>query len=128
MPAKNLLFAFVCFAYGWSAPLYAQVTHATSASKTTTKATLEMPASGANSAANPRLIRYDGILKDQPSSAAVAIIFSVYASGDSAKPLWQETQNIQPDQDGRYTAFLGASDPGGLPRSEERRVGKECRS
>ena len=115
MPAKNLLFAFVCFAYGWSAPLYAQLTQANSTPKTTTKATLEMPASGADSAANPRVIRYDGILKDQPSSPAVAIIFSVYASGDSAKPLWQETQNVQPDQDGRYTAFLGASDPGGLP-------------
>ena len=117
MPAKNLLFAFVCFAYGCSAPLYAQSTHANNTSKITTNAMLQSPTTSAGSSANPRVIRYDGIFKGQPSSTVVALVFSIYGSGDSTNPLWQETQNIKPDQGGRYTAFLGASGPGGLPPS-----------
>ena len=61
------------------------------------------------------MIRYDGVLKAKPSSTGVAVIFSIYGSGDPTNPLWQETQNVQPDQDGRYTAFLGAAGSGGLP-------------
>jgi hypothetical protein len=114
MPAKNFFFAFVCFIYVCSAQLYAQSTHANSTSKTTSNTVFETPAAGADSS-NPRVIRYDGVLKRQPSSTGVTVIFSIYSSGDSANPLWQETQIVQPGQDGRYTVFLGASASGGLP-------------
>ena len=59
------------------------------------------------------MIRYDGVLKRQPSSTSVAVVFSIYGSHDQKNPLWQETQNIQPEQDGRYTVFLGALVSGG---------------
>ncbi|HEY2914031.1 MAG TPA: hypothetical protein VGK21_11775, partial [Candidatus Angelobacter sp.] len=95
--------------------MYAQSTHANSTSKTTSNTVFETPAAGADSSADPRVIRYDGVLKGQPSSTGVAVIFSIYGSGDSTNPLWQETQTVQPGQDGRYTVFLGASASGGLP-------------
>jgi hypothetical protein len=115
MPAKNFFIVFVCFAYVCSAPLYAQSSHANNTSKTTNNTVVETPVAGADSFVNPRVIPYAGFLKGQPSSTGVAVVFSVYGSANSTNPLWQETQNVQTDQDGRYTAFLGASHSGGLP-------------
>jgi hypothetical protein len=115
MPAKNFFFVFVCLAYVCSAPLYAQSSHANNTSKTTNNPVVETPVAGADSFVNPRVIPYAGFLKRQPSSTGVAVVFSVYGSANSTNPLWQETQNVQTDQDGRYTAFLGASHSGGLP-------------
>lgn len=116
MPAKKFLFTFVCFACGYSAQMCAQsaAAHAGSTSRTTTNAILQSPTASADSFANPRVIRYDGVLKGQPSLTGVTVVFSVYSSGDSTNPLWQETQNVRPGQDGHYTAFLGASASGGL--------------
>jgi len=61
------------------------------------------------------VIRYDGVLKAESSSTTVPVVFSLYGSSDSTNPLWQETQTVQPGQDGRYTAFLRISGSGGLP-------------
>src|ERR1043165_129942 len=117
MPAKTYLFIFVCLACGYSAQLCAQstATHAGNTSRTTANAIFQSPIATPDSFANPIVIRYDGVLKAQPSSIPVAIIFSIYGSGDSTNPLWRETQTAQPNQEGRYTAFLGASGSGGLP-------------
>jgi hypothetical protein len=117
MPAKTYLFIFVCLACGYSAQLCAQstATHAGNTSRTTANAIFQSPIATPDSFANPIVIRYDGVLKAQPSSTTVPVIFSVYSSHDSTSPLWQETQTVQPGQDGRYTAFLGASGSGGLP-------------
>jgi len=103
--------------WGYSAQLSAQSTaaHADNTLQTTANAIPELPTAGSDSLAQPRVIRYDGVLKRQPSSTGVAVVFSIYGSGDQENPLWQETQNIRPGQDGRYTAFLGASRSGGLP-------------
>lgn len=121
MPAKNLLFIFVCFACGYSAQLCAQstVTHADNASRTTTNAIFQSPTASADFSASPKVIRYDGVLKAQASSTTVVVIFSLYSSSDSTSPLWQETQTVQPGQDGRYTAFLGVSGSSGLPSFAE---------
>jgi hypothetical protein len=117
MPAKNFFFIFVCFAYVCSEPLYAQSSHATNTSKTTNNSVVETPVAGAESFVNPQVIPYAGFLKGQPSSTSVAVIFSVYGSPNSTNPLWQETQNVLADQNGSYTAILGASHSGGLPAS-----------
>lgn len=111
MPAKYFFFTLACFACGYSAQMSAQSTasHADNAPKPTANAILQVPA-GSDLLANPRVMRYDGVLKAKPSSTGVTVIFSIYGSGDPTNPLWQETQNVQPDQDGRYTAFLGAAD------------------
>jgi hypothetical protein len=117
MPAKHFFFTLACFVWGYSAQMSAQSTaaHADNTPQTTANAISELPAAGSDSFAQPRVIRYDGVLKRQPSSTTVAVVFSIYGSGDSKNPLWQETQNIRPGQDGRYTVFLGALVSGGLP-------------
>ena len=117
MPAKHFFFTLACFMWGYSAQVSAQSTaaNADNTPQTTANAISELPAAGSASFVQPRVVRYDGVLQRQPSSTAVAIVFSIYGSGDSKNPLWQETQNIRPEQDGRYTAFLGALPSGGLP-------------
>src|SRR6478672_3743815 len=117
MPAKTYLFIFVCLACGYPAQLSAQsvVPHAGNTSRTTTNAIFQSPIPSADSFPGPSAIRYDGVLRGQPSSTSVAIVFSIYSSSDSTSPLWQETQTVQPGQDGRYTAFLGVSASGALP-------------
>jgi hypothetical protein len=117
MLVKHFFFTLTCFACGYSAQLFAQSTpsHADNTSQTAANAIFVLPIAGSNSFVTPRVIRYDGILKRQPSSTGVAVVFSVYGSGDSTKPLWQETQSVQPEQDGRYTAFLGVTGSSELP-------------
>ncbi len=117
MPAKHFFFTLACFVWGYSAQMSAQSTaaHADNTPQTTANAISELPAAGSDSFAQPRVIRYDGVLKRQPSSTTVAVVFSIYGSHDQKNPLWQETQNIRPEQDGRYTVFLGALVSGRLP-------------
>src|SRR5579859_237946 len=117
MPAKRFFFTLACFVYGYSAQMSAQstATHADNTPQTTTNAISALPTAGSDSFAKPLMLRYDGVVNRQPSSTAVAVVFSVYSSSDPMQPIWQEAQNVQPDQDGRYTAFLGASGSSALP-------------
>jgi len=117
MLAKHFFCTLACFLCGYSAQMSAQSTpaRADNTSPKTASAISALSATGAQSSATTQVIRYDGVLKGQPSSTGIAVIFSVYGSDDSTHPLWQETQNVQPGQDGRYTAFIGASNSGGLP-------------
>jgi hypothetical protein len=45
----------------------------------------------------------------------VDVTFSIYQSQSDAAPLWQETQTLQLDEQGRYTALLGTLSAQGLP-------------
>ncbi|HEX3351899.1 MAG TPA: hypothetical protein VHS34_03685 [Terriglobales bacterium] len=66
----------------------------------------------------PRLVKYSGTLKDaagNPLTGVVGITFSVYADSTGGVPLWQEVQNVQLDQQGRYAVLLGTSTSGGIP-------------
>jgi hypothetical protein len=67
----------------------------------------------------PRMVKFGGVLKDgagKPHTGIVGITFAIYAESSGGAPLWQETQNVQLDQQGRYAVFLGASTPQGLPQ------------
>jgi hypothetical protein len=67
----------------------------------------------------PRLIQYSGIVKDaeaKPVTGSVGVTFSLYQFEEGGRPLWVETQTVQLDSQGHYTAFLGAASPGGLPQ------------
>ena len=67
----------------------------------------------------PRLVRFGGVLKDaagKPHTGIVGITFAIYAESSGGAPIWQETQNVQLDQQGRYAIFLGASIPQGIPQ------------
>src|SRR5579863_1993573 len=95
----------------------------------TTLAQTAAPNSNLASTQVPRLIKFSGTAQDEthkPVSGTVGITFSLYKDQQGGSPLWVETQNVQADAAGHYTALLGSASADG--RSEERRVGKECRS
>lgn len=66
----------------------------------------------------PRLVRFGGLLKDSagnPLTGTVNVSFAIYRDQSDATPLWQETQTLQLDEQGRYTALLGTLSAEGLP-------------
>lgn len=66
----------------------------------------------------PRLIKFSGVLRDlsgKPLAGPVDVTFSIYQNQGDAAPLWQETQTLTLDEQGRYTVLLGAMRPEGLP-------------
>jgi len=77
-------------------------------------------ASAAASAATrvPRLVRFSGTARDlsgQALTGPVELHFAIYPEQADATALWQETQTLQLDEQGRYTVLLGATQPEGLP-------------
>jgi hypothetical protein len=66
----------------------------------------------------PNLIKFGGHLVDSsgvPYSTTAGVTFGLYKDQQGGQPLWMETQNVQPDQSGRYTVFLGSMTTNGLP-------------
>lgn len=66
----------------------------------------------------PKLIQFSGILKDglgRPLTGVQGITFALYQEQNGGEALWLETQNVTADDQGRYTALLGITQPGGLP-------------
>lgn len=66
----------------------------------------------------PRLVRFNGAAKDlngNPLRGVIGITFALYSEQSAGAALWLETQNVNPDTNGRYTALLGATKPEGLP-------------
>lgn len=49
------------------------------------------------------------------ASATVSITFTLYENEQGGTALWSETDNVQVDAQGHYTALLGATSPQGLP-------------
>src|SRR5208282_6447973 len=86
--------------------------------------------SGASVSVVPRLIRFSGEINPQiaqitqskdhengksQSATAISATFSLYELQEGGSPLWSESQEVQVDEQGRYTALLGATQPEGLP-------------
>jgi trimeric autotransporter adhesin len=68
----------------------------------------------------PKLVRFSGKAMDddgKPLSGAVGVIFSLYKDQQGGSPLWVETQNVQADATGHYTALLGSASVEGVPLS-----------
>src|ERR1700734_3423199 len=66
----------------------------------------------------PRLVNFSGRAIDgagKPVSGIAGVTFSIYKDQYEGAPLWMETQTIQVDEAGNYTAQLGATKPEGLP-------------
>ena len=63
----------------------------------------------------PRLVKFTGTLRDaegQPRTGTVGVTFAIYSASTGGERLWQETQNVQLDQQGHYEAMLGAASEG----------------
>ncbi|HVM91491.1 MAG TPA: tail fiber domain-containing protein [Terriglobales bacterium] len=66
----------------------------------------------------PMLSKFNGTLTDinsKPITTISGVTFSLYAEAEGGAALWMETQNVQPDKNGRYTVTLGSSKSTGLP-------------
>jgi len=64
-----------------------------------------------------RLVKFSGVLKDQlgrPVTGVVGITFAIFKNQEGEGPLWLETQNVQLDTQGNYSALLGYT-TGGIP-------------
>ena len=74
--------------------------------------------SSSNSSATvvPRLVNFSGRAADLQGKAGVAgITFAIYSEQYGGSPLWVETQSVNTDAKGNYTAQLGATKSDGLP-------------
>jgi len=66
----------------------------------------------------PRLVNFSGVAADENGKAlpgVVGVMFGIYKSQNGGSALWLESQNVQADTKGNYTAQLGATKPEGLP-------------
>jgi hypothetical protein len=66
----------------------------------------------------PRLVNFSGKAVDgqgKVHSGVTGVTFAIYKDQDGGSPLWLESQNVQADAKGNYTAQLGATKPDGLP-------------
>lgn len=71
-----------------------------------------------NQVSVPRLVHFSGKATDSQGKAVsgfAGVTFAIYAEQTEGSPLWIETQNINIDAKGNYTAQLGATKPDGLP-------------
>lgn len=66
----------------------------------------------------PRVVRVSGTFapaNQRPSASVETLTLAIYAEETGGTPLWQETQYVAVDAQGRYALLLGASQPDGLP-------------
>jgi hypothetical protein len=66
----------------------------------------------------PRLVNFSGKAVDAEGkiiTGIAGVTFAIYSEQSQGSPLWLETQNVQADAKGNYTAQLGATKPEGLP-------------
>jgi hypothetical protein len=66
----------------------------------------------------PQLVKFSGTLKDhmgKPLKGMLGITFAIYIEQVGGAPLWMETQNVEPGEQGAYTVLLGATQAEGLP-------------
>jgi hypothetical protein len=73
----------------------------------------------ANFSTMPRLVMYSGVAKDASGKAltgTVGVTLALYADQDGGAPLWLETQNVHANSQGRFSVYLGATKPDGLPQ------------
>jgi hypothetical protein len=66
----------------------------------------------------PRLIQFNGTLKDvttHPVSGVASVTFAIYSEQDGGSPLWSETQNVLTDALSHYNVLLGSATATGVP-------------
>jgi trimeric autotransporter adhesin len=68
----------------------------------------------------PPMVNFSGVLTEvngKPLTGVVGVTFNLYRDSQGGAPLWMETQNVQADKAGHYSAALGSSTSQGLPAS-----------
>src|SRR5207245_8068634 len=62
----------------------------------------------------PRLVSFSGQLTHVAGKGNVGVTFAIYKQAEGGTPLWIETQNVEVDENGRFTVNLGAATEGGI--------------
>ncbi|MGC9946057.1 MAG: hypothetical protein ABSF64_06770 [Bryobacteraceae bacterium] len=68
--------------------------------------------------AQPQLVTFWGVASNsdgKPKAGVAGVTFSLFKEEQGGAPLWMETQNVNLDSAGGYTAQIGATHPEGLP-------------
>ena len=65
----------------------------------------------------PRLIRVTGRVAPAPGQAQEIVTLRIYADESGGTALWEETQTVTPDEQGRYALLLGSTQAEGIPLS-----------
>jgi hypothetical protein len=66
----------------------------------------------------PRLVKISGTLKTvtgMPLTGAHGLTLALYKEQQNGAPIWLESQNVEMDEQGRYTLLLGVTKTDGLP-------------
>ena len=66
----------------------------------------------------PRLVKFAGVFKEEQGKArtgVVGVTLAIYKDQEGGAALWVETQNVELDEQGRYTVLLGSTKSEGLP-------------
>ena len=77
----------------------------------------QSPRPGASSV--PRVMQVSGVFvpaNGQPPASVESVTIAIYADEQGGTPLWEETQEVAVDSNGRYSILLGATRPEGLPQ------------
>jgi Chaperone of endosialidase len=75
--------------------------------------------SGSTANSVPRVMHVSGVFvpaNGQPPQSIESVTIAIYAQEKEGTPLWEETQQVAVDSNGRYTILLGATRPEGLPQ------------
>jgi hypothetical protein len=78
----------------------------------------QQPAAASANVAVPPMVNFSGVLTEangKPHTGTVGVTFYLYKDSQGGAPLWMETQNVQVDKAGHYTAALGSTTSQGLP-------------
>jgi hypothetical protein len=78
----------------------------------------QQPAAASANLAVPSMVNFSGVLTDvnhKPLTGTVGVTFYLYKDSEGGAPLWMETQNVEADKAGHYTAALGSTNNQGLP-------------
>jgi hypothetical protein len=80
------------------------------------------PTASPASSTVPQIIQFNGQLSGTPGGApvpsgTVSVTFTLFENEQGGTALWSETDNVQVDAQGHYTALLGSASPEGLPLS-----------
>ena len=75
-------------------------------------------AQGKTDSKTSRVVKLRGMLKDHDGkrlTGVVGVLFAIYEQQEGGPPLWQEVQNVDVDNHGRFTALVGATKSEGIP-------------
>jgi len=65
----------------------------------------------------PGILKLRGVLRDHNGkrlNGVVGVLFSFYEQQEGGAPLWQEVQNVEVDNQGRFTVLVGSTSNGGI--------------